>query len=794
MSESKFVIKAGRNKTKAYGKRSEYDWLLGQKIDINGCIFSVSKINTTDGTCSLHSKGDNVYVNNVSCDHVYKSIIESLTEKCRLHGKLFYFPGTHGVEINDSSSGHGGKSIIFILKDGTAETFNNKLSQITIDHRIKQSSLDDGYKFIQNTNLHHLDRWPNYQRVLVAYSKQECNNISTWYLGILMHHSTEVTVILPTVIRAHSINTYRYIADPSTKCIKFTFGEVNLQYLNWLRDETTNGSDGCIKSLTNGPDIIRANLFQRQHTRQLNGILKRHNVEINKNESNLHGKQKPLAHFPQVASSIPKYAIVKGKDGLSLIDIIQKKYSRNLNGRCMKDTTTLNGSHSTLINIECALSSLQYTKKIDQCILVPFVTNDFFKNQNDSVEYAMVKFSNYCNVLQLHSKSIEEFNVGLGDISEGTIKHRIITCDNQTKNLRINFVQNDTMETAVFDISEILLSEQYEHCDIESGLVLSHWYHLDNVNRCKNLDFQTCSLIDHTYGEGFGSRIKTSSKGTNLYLGMKNAARAHPNTRMPDEDVMYSQMWRNHFNPTYEPICQKIVRQLTDQAAKVMILSDHTYDRLLHKVFEIAYGSECEINLSLHGKKRKHNSNPCSIGNFFNTHRRLCNYSILTNGSKSSKCYSFINETHVDDGDKLNAEESNAFCALVHQINEEASSYPKAKKQLKYYQKMQNTFSSLPVPTTCGYKIICNNESDVSEEEEIISLFALVGLGISVRIRSNLYHHFYGSTFSHCTPATLKVKDGHVFLYGDDFKVFAWGAGSKTRPGTRTRRTRRLQR
>ena len=159
-----------------------------------------------------------------------------------------------------------------------------------------------------------------------------------------------------------------------------------------------------------------------------------------------------------------------------------------------------------------------------------------------------------------------------------------------------------------------------------------------------------------------------------------------------------------------------------------------------------------------------------------------------------SKCYSFLNEAHLDSADKLSTEESDAFKMLANQIRAEDPSYPKALNELKYYENMQQTFSHMPIPTTCGYKIMKFQKEENCAEEEIISFFALVGLGISVRIRSNLYHHFYGSTFSHCTPATLKVKDGHVFLYGDDFKVFAWGAGSKTRPGTRTRRTRRLQR
>ena len=89
----------------------------------------------------------------------------------------------------------------------------------------------------------------------------------------------------------------------------------------------------------------------------------------------------------------------------------------------------------------------------------------------------------------------------------------------------------------------------------------------------------------------------------------------------------------------------------------------------------------------------------------------------------------------------------------------------------------------MSLPTTCGYQFVkCGDSLDAPiEERNMRSYFAMPGLNVSVKLASNVYHFFYGSMFSHCTPITVAVKDGIVLTHSDDMKVVGWGSGSGKR-------------
>ena len=73
-----------------------------------------------------------------------------------------------------------------------------------------------------------------------------------------------------------------------------------------------------------------------------------------------------------------------------------------------------------------------------------------------------------------------------------------------------------------------------------------------------------------------------------------------------------------------------------------------------------------------------------------------------------------------------------------------------------------------------------NCDEQYDETNDTFVSFALIGLGLTVRIRSGLYHYFFASIFTHCTPLVVTVRDERVYMSTNNLNVVGWGASSAT--------------
>ena len=63
-------------------------------------------------------------------------------------------------------------------------------------------------------------------------------------------------------------------------------------------------------------------------------------------------------------------------------------------------------------------------------------------------------------------------------------------------------------------------------------------------------------------------------------------------------------------------------------------------------------------------------------------------------------------------------------------------------------------------PTTCGYSLVNMFEDSECPRgmDEVHSHFAMIGLKVSFKICPiGVYHYFFGSSFTHCTPVTVTL-------------------------------------
>ena len=99
------------------------------------------------------------------------------------------------------------------------------------------------------------------------------------------------------------------------------------------------------------------------------------------------------------------------------------------------------------------------------------------------------------------------------------------------------------------------------------------------------------------------------------------------------------------------------------------------------------------------------------------------------------------------------------------------------KSQDSYWQNAEKLISMFGIgtSTTCGY--IVNVEDDLwgGEHFEIMAFFVLSRLNSCLGLKSNLYHFFYGYSFSHLTSIPLIVMNDRVYYNHDSVKIFAWG-------------------
>ena len=243
--------------------------------------------------------------------------------------------------------------------------------------------------------------------------------------------------------------------------------------------------------------------------------------------------------------------------------------------------------------------------------------------------------------------------------------------------------------------------------------------------------------------------------------------------RTPSDEVTISQLWNGSRDITYCPIANKICNVLTQQAGGIMTACNSLLDRFFATVLSRLYPNIASDELA--------------------SHRRYCSLSIFTAGSSKAQCDGFANTPHMDKKDIFEAKFQTEAALLLSELRSLYSSDSSVMRALNYLQTLSSFHRGFCVPTTCGYSIVPANDLDsalTNGNVSIITDFALIGLGISVKISSKSYHYFLASLFTHCTPVPLHInhESGHVSMHSGQYNVVGWGGGKAETDNTYRRR------
>ena len=368
------------------------------------------------------------------------------------------------------------------------------------------------------------------------------------------------------------------------------------------------------------------------------------------------------------------------------------------------------------------------------CFYVPYIQKNGIKSGSGHI-YQRFAAMNTDGIKKLQCKQrrfIEDHNKFLDDHNQFITEMPVF--DTTQSNQSVIFVvklqdSTDYIQTSQVDVTEV--------CDLEDmdsdEILLSRW---DNSTLPEYDDWNIIlkSVLD-VYGNiGFGDRQICKTVGLNVYSGLRsNGRRVHPSPITGPSLLTSSQYFRETWDMTLMPVIQKVVNNLTKHAADHGVKCDRKMNNLLFA-----------LNTGYRSRMRRH-----------------CRVSIITCGSNKSIGFGCTN--HVDKQDKCSQE-------LQEKVHEVTLS---TKKTRNFKTVME--LIGVGVPTTCGYKLIVDKEMDVGEKY-VVAYFIMSGFGCCVRIHSELYHFFYGYTFSHSTAIPVVVDGDEVLYYDAGVNVFAWGA------------------
>lgn len=301
---------------------------------------------------------------------------------------------------------------------------------------------------------------------------------------------------------------------------------------------------------------------------------------------------------------------------------------------------------------------------------------------------------------------------------------------------------------------------QYLHEVTSIGLKLSTWLS-DKIAHPGRILPRILHLTIKCVKEGFGSRHRAASIGTNLYFGWRIWALSLPSPVEGYGRSQQSKYFQKQFNSfQFFPILHHVWNSLRQLAKDMSEKMDYSFIKWLSS----------ETNNEKEGKDFK--KTPCAIG-------------IFTCGN--ARTLAFANEPHRDTGDCFTKDEANTKLQnTVEQRSTFRNKYPagtvldnKIDHFIEYAQRFTTTLGA-GVPTTCSYQKV-----KVKEDVDMLQFFVKEGLGCSVSIDDFVTQSFYGHTFVHNTSVCIGV-DSDLKIWLKNIKpeigyVFAWGGGGLAR-------------
>ncbi|GFH61168.1 predicted protein [Chaetoceros tenuissimus] len=326
--------------------------------------------------------------------------------------------------------------------------------------------------------------------------------------------------------------------------------------------------------------------------------------------------------------------------------------------------------------------------------------------------------------------------------------------------LRIEY-EPDESQVQIKPSSTYRTSEPIEHFE-SGGITLSHYIH----QKCINITCRKSFLQPFVKTFNFFSfkRSGADSLGTNYYQSINQSTQPNPTARKGPSTIEGSAFWRETWDPTWLPLCNKVVNELVKFSLELEVSFCPLTDCFNLTVYKAA---NCVVSQN-----------------------RFGSINILTFGDKY--LIGFSNEEHVDTNDWLGEDIDVEVEKLVYQLKHSTASLKKniqsykdysnkeCQLRLKKYVKLSNAVKYLlklgklggkhripryETPTTCGYKFV-DERMDLAFE--ICAYFLHPSIGVAVRLVSNIFHWFRAARHTHHTSVpVLFCKEKQIITFND---------------------------
>ena len=400
-------------------------------------------------------------------------------------------------------------------------------------------------------------------------------------------------------------------------------------------------------------------------------------------------------------------------------------------------------------DIDSKLSLTDVTNDLCQCpkglFYVPVVTKQKTDNIQD-IKFALIGQKELRSLISgPGNRSIEEHNSFLEKNKVG--QYRDIDVYSFNEDLQsIIFTTKVNMLSKNEKRLHLIESTEVDNSNFDKDeMMLSRWDDVGEEGMPHSNDWNIIiEDILATFGNnGYGNRGCTKVSGLNVYSGRrKNGQKVHLSPLCGQSILDTSEFTRQDWNYSKMPTVQKILNVLTTHAGHYAVNRDKQMDKLL----------------------------TVATGKVLSDMRRHCRVSILTCGN--NKVLGFGCTDHVDMLDKKNERIQSHFNKRLKEY------YSENKKSQNFFWqnagKLISTFG-IGTSTTCGYIVHVEDDLQRGEHFEIMAFFVLSGLDSCLRLKSYLYHFFYGYSFSHLTSIPVMVMNDRVYYNHDSVNIFAWG-------------------
>ncbi len=140
----------------------------------------------------------------------------------------------------------------------------------------------------------------------------------------------------------------------------------------------------------------------------------------------------------------------------------------------------------------------------------------------------------------------------------------------------------------------------------------------------------------------------------------------------------------------------------------------------------------------------------------------------------------FANHSHIDSCDMMTDDQKARLLNAASEIRQFPRNIYHELKRLNYFTHFVEDFG-LSNPTKCAYQFVPFRGKSVDDDVVVIQSFMMLGIGMSLRLKSFLSHIFHSGCYQHNTSIPLFLQSGKVYMFTHpDVRIAAWGAGKSS--------------